>query len=709
MMKLSTRTVALVCMALLWSTSGYAQKQIADIKFPKLNKVETPSPESVTLDNGMKLYLLEDHTLPVVNFSARLNCGSYLEPGNKVGLAAIAGNLLRTGGTENMTSDEIDERLEAIGASIETNIGTTSGSVSANSLSEYSETIVEIMSDVLRHPVFDADKIELAKTGSRANISRRNDDPRGINIREFRKLLYGADSPYARHTEYATIESVSREDLIAFHEAFIQPQGTQLSIWGDFKTDEMVALITRHFGDWTRGTVEIPPPPGVEYQPKNTINYAEKTDVNQSNIFLGHIGGKMGDPDYPATIVMNSILGGGFASRLFGQVRTTEGLAYAVAGTYSFNFANPGMFYVFVSTKSETTVQALESCIREVRRMQTDAPTDEELQRAKDGYLNSFVFNFDTKSEILTRMMTYEHYGFDADYLQQIKEAVEKVTADDVLDVANRKLDPDHLQIMVTGNASEFDRPLSDLGRVNVIDISIPSPSEGEFMATDEELAKGLELLAKATEACGGLGSFKKAETIHRTATVTIQTPGGAMDMELETVSVISQMTHQTLKTPMGSQVSVYNGREGWTTMGGQSKMMGASEAADMVRSQERHLINLFQSSDEPTFKVAFKGAEELGSKSSLRLDFLMASGNQFKMYLDPDTYRPTGLRYMAETQVGPAEIVETILSFTDAAGMKLPGSLHREGGPMTFDIEYTNTEINAAINEVDFQKPDTL
>ena len=708
-MKLTTRIIALGCIILLGSTPTFAQKKIKDIKYPKLNTVEIPSPTSVTLDNGMQIHLLEDHSLPLVNIRARLNCGSYLEPAEKVGLAAIAGDMLRTGGTENMTSDEIDARLEAIGASVESSIGTTSGSVSANALSEYSETIIEIMSDVLRRPVFDPDKIELAKTGSRSNISRRNDNPRSINTREFRKLLYGADSPYARHTEYATIESISREDLIEFHEAYIQPQGTQLSVWGDFKTDEMVALLTRHFGDWARGTTEIPPPPDVEYEYKSTINYAEKTDVNQSNIFLGHIGGKMGDPDYPATIVMNSILGGGFTSRLFGQVRTTEGLAYAVAGTYSFNFANPGMFYVFVSTKSGTTVQALESCMREIRRMQTDAPTDEELQRAKDGYLNSFVFNFDTKSEILTRMMTYNHYGFDSDYLQQTKEAVEKVTAEDVLDVAKRKLHPDNLQIMVTGNSADFDRPLSDLGRVNVIDITIPSPSEDEFMATDEELAMGMEMLAKATEACGGLSTFKKAQTIQRTAKLTIQTPGGAMALDMVVVSVIAKMTHQTLTFPMGTQVSVYNGQEGWTTMGGQTKMMATAEVEDMVRSQERHLIFLMQSSDEPTFKVAYRGTEELGARESIRLDFLTATGNQFKLYLDPETFRPSGMRYMAETQAGPAEIVETILTFTDAGGMKLPAKLHREGGPMTFDIEYTKTVVNASINEVDFQKPDTL
>ncbi len=686
-----------------------AQKKIEDLKYPSLNKMEIPEPERVTLDNGVRLYLREDHTLPLVDLSVRMSCGSFLDPAAKVGLAVITGSVMRTGGTQSMSGDDIDARLEAIGASVETGIGTASGSASANGLSEYAETIVSVLADVMRHPIFDEDKIDLARTEARAVISRRNDDPMQINVREFRKLIYGAESPIARYMEYATVEAISHQDLVDFHAQYVQPQGTQIAIWGDFKTDEMVALITQYFGDWSRGAVDVPKPPEVDYDFVNSVNYAEKTDVNQSNIFIGHIGGRMGDPDYPATIVMNTVLGG-FGGRLFGEVRTTQGLAYAVAGTYSFSFSQPGMFYVFTSTKSEQTVQAIESCIHEIERMRTEPPTPDEMTRAKDGYLNSFVFNFDTQGEILGRMMTYDYYDFPADYLQQIKEGVEKVTPEDVVDVAQRKLHPDHLQIMVTGNGAEFGAPLADLGYdVNVIDITIPEPSAGKFVATEEELAKGRDMLAKSVEACGGLSEFKAVEAALRESKVTVNMPQGSMSVDVTTLDVFPDMTRQVMKTPMGDQIVVFNGTEGWMQMGGNTQMMPAGETADLAKSGERNIIRLFQTSDDPDYQVAFKGTEALGETEVHRLDFLTVSGAQFTMFLNSDTYRPAGMRYMGSSPAGPAETLETIGNFMQTGQLWLPSQMHRDQGQMSYDIELVTATLNPEYNEVDFQKPDNL
>jgi predicted Zn-dependent peptidase len=692
----------------LISVPALAQKKVKDLKYPPLNQIEIPEPEKVTLDNGLTLYLLEDHSLPLINIRARLHCGSYLDPQSKVGLAGVTGSVMRTGGTTQMTGDDIDAKLEAIGASVETDIGSTSGSATANAISDYSETVIGVLADVLRRPVFDQDKIDLALTESRSDISRRNDDPMQINVREFRKLLYGKDSPYARHTEYATVESITRDDLVAFHGQYIQPQGVRMAVWGDFDTAEMVELIKSHFGDWERGAQEVPNPPEVSYEFKPSINYAEKTDINQSNIFIGHIGGKMGDPDYPATIVMNNVLGG-FGGRLFGGVRTDKGLAYAVSGTYSFGFASPGMFYTFTSTKSATTVEAVEACMVEIERMKTEAPTEDEMRRAKDGYLNSFVFNFDTQSEVLGRMMTYDHYGFPADYLQQVKEGVEKVTPQDVLEVAGRKLNTDALQIMVTGNGPEFGRPLTEMGEVNVIDINIPGPTAAAFAATEEELAKGKEMLAKTVQACGGLEAFQKAEALQRESKVTVNMPQGSMELGVTSLTVFPDASRQIMKTPMGDQTIVFNGSEGWMEMAGQKQALPTDQKADMRKDSERNMVRLFQTSDAPDYQVAFKGNEDFGGTPKLRLDFMTASGGQFTMYVSDDTYRPAGLRYMGQTQAGPAEITEALDAWKQFGEVWLPGTIHRDEGTMSMDIEVTSVDLNPTYNEVDFQMPDNL
>ncbi len=459
--------------------SGCSQKQLVhykDLKYAKLGDIEIPKVERVTLANGMRLFLVEDHELPLISVSARIRVGSIYEPAEKIGLAAITGSVMRTGGTTSKTGDELDEQLERIAASVETSIGLKSGSASMSVLKEDVDTGLAILADVLMNPAFREDKIMLAKIQHRSAIARRNDNVRAIAGREYRKLIYGAASVYARHTEYATIGNISRDDLVAFHKKFYRPNNVMFGVSGDFDTKEMIKKIEKAFEGWEKADVQLPDVPQVHYQFRPTANLVRKEDINQSNIFLGHIGGMMDDPDYFALVVMNRILGGSFTGRLFKNIRSREGLAYSVSGRYSANYDFPGVLYVGCQTKSENTVRAIRAMIREVRKMTESEVTDEELALAKESYLNSFVFNFDTKAEIVGRLMVYEYYGYPADFLMKTKESIEKVTKADVLRVARKHLRPDKMQILAVGRPQDFDEPLSVFGPVREIDITIPAP-----------------------------------------------------------------------------------------------------------------------------------------------------------------------------------------------------------------------------------------
>ncbi|MEK7996462.1 MAG: pitrilysin family protein [Planctomycetota bacterium] len=471
--------VAAAGCGLLWSgCAGEPARDYTRLKYPKLQDVQVPEVERVTLANGMRLFLLEDHELPLVSISVRFRTGSAYEPAQKVGLASITGEVMRTGGTTTKTGDEIDEELESIAASVETGIGLNSGSASMSVLKQDLDTGLAILADVLRNPAFAQDKIELAKMQQRSMISRRNDDVGDIAGREFGKLIYGPDSVYARQEEYATIDNISRDDLVAFHKKFYGPNNAMLAVWGDFDTRQMIAKIEKAFEAWEKVDLDLPKAPQVQYEFRKTVNVVRKDDVNQSNVYLGHIGGLMSDPDYFALIVMNRILGGGFTGRLFKNVRSREGLAYSVFGAYSANYDYPGEFYVGCQTKSQSTVYAIRAMIKEVQKMQEAEVTDQELALAKDSFLNSFVFNFDTKGEIVNRLMTYEYFGYPADFLQKTKQNVEKVTKADVLRVARKHLQPDKVQVLAVGRPDDFDEPLSALGPVSEIDITIPPPKQ---------------------------------------------------------------------------------------------------------------------------------------------------------------------------------------------------------------------------------------
>ena len=448
------------------------------LKYPKLGDIEIPQVKRVTLTNGMRLFLLEDHELPLINISALIRTGSIYEPADKIGLAAITGAVMRTGGTITKTGDELDEQLESIAASVETGIGLNSGYASMSVLKNDIDTGLAILADVLMNPAFREDKILLAKVQHRSAISRRNDFVGAIASREFDKLIYGPESIYARHTEYATIDNISRDDLADFHKKFFHPNNIMLGICGDFDTQEMIEKIQEAFKGWEKSDMELPPVPQVKYEFRQTVSVIRKDDVNQTNIRLGHIGGLMNDPDYFALIVMNKILGGSFTSRLFRNVRSRMGLAYSVFGNYSANFDHPGVFYVGCQTKSESTVHAIRAMIKEVEKMTESEVTDEELAIAKESYLNSFVFNFDSKGEIVNRLMTYEYFGYPPDFLQKTKANIEKVAKADVLRVARKHLQFDKLQILAVGRLQDFDEPLSVLGTTSEIDITIPAPGK---------------------------------------------------------------------------------------------------------------------------------------------------------------------------------------------------------------------------------------
>ncbi len=467
-------TVLLCCIAS--SCTRDIARPYKNHSYPRLGDIEMPRVQRVTLANGMRLFLVEDHELPLISISVRIRTGSIYEPADKIGLASITGIVMRTGGTTSRTGDELDEQLERIAASVETGIGLNSGSASMSVLTEDVDTGLAILADVLMNPEFREDKILLAKIRHRSSIARRNDNVRAIASREFDKLIYGPASVYARQTEYATIDNISRDDLIGFHKKFYKPNNVMLGVLGDFDTKKMIQKIEKAFEKWEKADVQFPRVPGVQYEFRPTVNVVRKDDINQSNIYMGHIGGLMNDPDYFALVVMNRILGGGFTGRLFKNIRSRQGLAYSVFGSYSANYDFPGLFYVGCMTKSESTVHAIRAMTEEVKKMIETEVTDEELVLAKESYLNSFVFNFDTKGKIVSRLMVYEYYGYPPDFLQKAKANIEKVTKADVLRVARKHLKPDKMQIFAVGRPQDFDEPLSVFGPVREIDITIPPP-----------------------------------------------------------------------------------------------------------------------------------------------------------------------------------------------------------------------------------------
>jgi zinc protease len=445
------------------------------IPIPKLPEFKPQQPRRIELPNGMVVFLQEDHELPLIDGSARIRGGSFEVPANKAGLAEIYGEVWRIGGTKTMNGDQMDDFLEARAAKVETGDGLDFTTIGWSCLKEDFDDVFKLFVDLLQNPEFRADKIDIAKKGLYTGISRRNDEPQQIAYREAAKLVYGSQSPYARVPEYATVAAVTRDDLVNWHHTHVHPNNIILGVVGDFDSAAMEARLRQAFGKWQKGPAvrkpDAPPSPA-----KTGYFLVDKSDVNQSNIQMVGVGAIRRSPDYYAISVFNEAFGGGFSSRLFGDIRSTKGLAYGVGGGVGTAWDHPGTLRIVMGTKSKTTAAAIEALDEEIAQLKVKPISDEEIKRAKDSILNSFIFNFDTPSKVLQEKMAYEFYGYPLDFLETYQKKIEQVTKEDVARVAEKYMHREKMSVLVVGNTKEFDKPLSTFGSVTTLDVSIPPP-----------------------------------------------------------------------------------------------------------------------------------------------------------------------------------------------------------------------------------------
>lgn len=455
-------TVALLLPAAAGAQNPYARWKFDEIKF------DPPMPERFVLPNGLVVYFLADHQLPVVTMTAIVRAGeAYVTP-EKTGLAATVGEALVTGGTKTRTPDQVDEQLEFLGIQWSGSIGMESGEFSMQCLSKDFTTALELLSDLLVNPGFEQSRLQLAIDNALEDLRRQNDSPGRIIRREFNKLVYG-DHPYGRTPTEKTLNAITRADVEAFYRDYFHPNTTILAISGDLAPGELRSSLERALSGWKQGSVPapvvpdpVPPAPGV---------YQIDKDLSQTNLRFGHLGIDRRNPDRHAIRVMNHILGGGgFTSRMTGKVRSDSGWAYSV-GT-AFSMANkPGVFLASCQTKTETTSKALALMQWVIEDVQKNGIKPDELATAKESIINSDVFNYDTPVEVVENYAWQEYHGFPPDQMKQDLAAIRAVTKDDVEAMARKYLDPSKYVIVAVGKVAEFDAPLSRFGPVQTISL----------------------------------------------------------------------------------------------------------------------------------------------------------------------------------------------------------------------------------------------
>jgi zinc protease len=690
-----------------------ALAQVSDyheIKTPTLHQIQQPQPKRVQLANGMVIFLMEDHELPLIQGGARIRGGARDVAADKTGLAGILGGSWRTGGTQSKTGDELDDFLEARAARVETGVGSDSSNVSMSVLKGDFDTVFPIFVDVLEHPAFRQDKVDLAKTQTTAGISRRNDDPKGIADREMAKLGYGADSPYSRVTEYSTLNAITRDDLVAFHNKYVHPNNIILSFVGDFDAAAMEQKLRAAFASWPKGPQAPTAAPGGGTPAKPGVYYVAKDDVTQSNIYVVHggTGVQRNNPDFYATQVLNEILSGGFSGRLMNDIRTARGLAYGVGGGIDTNFDRPGLFRIWMGTKSGSTVEAVNALRTDLSDLQTKPFTADELAQAKEAILNAYVFTADSKAKILAQRVNLEFYGYPADYYQQYPARLQAVTAEDVARVAKKYVSPNQVAVLVVGKEKDFDKPLSTLGTVTPIDITIPEPGAKPAAAGAPAAAPasstpaGIALIKKVQTFVGGKAKIDAIQATHTVGSMQVQGPQGPMEIEADTITKYPDSSRRIMKTPMGemTMVSTPDGAFMSSPMGSQD--MPGSQRTSMRNESRADVISILKNVDNPKYTFTVAGTEKAGTVDAQVLN-IDADGTPIKWLVDPTSGKI--LRRVAQSPRG-----ESITEYTEwktIDGITIPSAFtNTTAGQPTGTGKLTTLEINPTVDPKIFEKP---
>jgi zinc protease len=664
-------TLALMLCAALASAQTEVRHAIVlpsykDLKYAPLPPLKVPDPTEITLSNGMKVLLLEDHELPLISGAALIRTGNLFDPPNKKGLAGLTGEVLRSGGTRMRTGDELDKDLENVAASIESQIGESNGTLSFSCLKENVDPVLALFRDLLTAPEFRQDKVDLTKTQSRSEISRRNDDPDGIAQREFSDLVYGRTTPYGWMIEYADIDNIQRQDLVNFYRRYYFPANITVEILGDFSTADMKAKLEQLFGAWKYTQPAVPAFPKVEDKARPGVYLATKDDTTQTFFHVGELGGELRDKDYPALEVASEILGGGFSSRLFRSVRTKHGWAYNISSNWAANYDHPGTFDISGSTQSAHTVDTLKAIDEELEKIRTTEVTDAELQTAKDTVLNGFVFNFDRPSKTLNRLMVYEYYGYPKDFIFQYQKAIAAVTKADVLRVAQEHFQPKNLSYVAVGNPKDFGTPLATLGmNVQPIDLTIPEPKQQAAKATPESLAKGKALLARVQQSMGGGDKLAAVKDLLFHADLEVFTPGATMKVKQTNSYIAPSTVRQDNELPFLKQSVYSDGKSGWL-----SGMQGVQNLPPPVLKQIqgeafRQIVSLVLSDRDAdrTVNLAADGALDISSKDD----------ESVRLMVDEKTGLPAKLAYQQSPAEGGTAVEEVFSDWRDVDSLHLP------------------------------------
>ncbi|MDQ3816804.1 MAG: insulinase family protein [Acidobacteriota bacterium] len=433
-------------------------------------KVKLPKAEEATLPNGLRVILLESHRVPTFTMQMVVLSGGLSDPEDYHGLATFTAALLREG-TQKRTSKDIAEQVDTIGATLAANAGLSSftTNVTTSGLVDNFDQALDIFADVIRNPKFPQEEVDKYKQRQIAQLQFQRSIPQFLAAERFQRAIYGNHPAGMIVPPLESIKRVTSADLARFHSTYYRPNNALLAIVGDVTLKEIMPKLEKAFGDWQKADVPETKIPAAPEQGTARIQLIDRPGSVQTVLQLGNLGIERTNPDYFAVLVMNQILGGGPAARLFLNLREDKGYTY---GAYS-NFGGSKFRGTIVSSsevRTDVTEGAMHEFMYELKRIRDEKVTPTELENAKRAIVGSFALSLEQPNALLQNIVLQKLYNLPADYWDTYPQMVSAITAEDVQRAAQRYVNLANLQIVAVGDASKARDVLAKYGSVEVFD-----------------------------------------------------------------------------------------------------------------------------------------------------------------------------------------------------------------------------------------------
>ena len=672
-------------LSLLLSVASFAQ--VDRSQFPKAGPapvIKIGEAETFTLDNGLKVFVVENDKLPRVSFTLVLERDPLFE-GDKAGLTGYVGQMMMAG-TTTRTKDQLDEEVDFIGA----NLGFSSTSASASSLKKHQDKVLQLMTDVLYNPVFPEEELEKLKKQSLTALATSKDEPGAISSRLTSALVYGKDHPYGEVETEETLKNVTVDDVKSYYETYFKPNIAYLAIVGDMSKAEAEKVVKEHFSSWEKGDVPTFTYPNPASLDKNMVGLVDRSSSVQTVIDIAQpIELKVGDEDYISSRVLNQIFGGGSSSRLFMNLREDKGYTYGAYSSFSSDKL-VGQFSANASVRTEVTDSAVYEFIHEINRLVEDGVTQEELDKAKSNLAGSFGRSLENPATIASFALNIERYDLPKDYYETYLQKMNALTVADINKTADDLIDPDKLYITAVGNATEIKDKLAQFGEVKLFD-NMGFPAK-EMAAVDADVTSE-KVLENYIEAIGG----KSAASLIKTAKVVMEADVMGQKLTIEQFFDNANLRYgqNTLVGGNVMQSSRIIDGKGEAKVQGQSIAM-TDEQVDAAKLETYFLPELYY--ETMGYTLTLDGIKDVEGTPAYKIIVATPLGASVNNYYSVES----GLKIKNENPVSG----DTFYSdYQEKNGVLIPMSVTIKSAmiPAPLEAKVTSLELNPELTEEDF------